>query len=96
MRIVKLLIIMLVAVLGFAFAWSNAQYVAFDYYLNSIQIRLSYLLALFLVLGWIFGVISMLRPYWRARAELRSIHKQYRLAEQETGKIQVPPATEDD
>jgi uncharacterized membrane protein YciS (DUF1049 family) len=96
MRIVKLLALLLVAALGFSFAWLNAQYVAFDYYLHSIQIRLSYLLALFLVLGWIFGVISMLRPYWRVRAKLRGILKQNRLAEQQTGEVQMPPANEDD
>jgi uncharacterized membrane protein YciS (DUF1049 family) len=96
MRIVKLLLLLLVAAFGFSFAWLNAQYVAFDYYLNSIQIRLSYLLALFLVLGWIIGVISMLRPYWRVRTKLRGIHKQYRLAEQQTDEVQVPPATADD
>ncbi len=95
MRIVKLLVVFLIAGLGFAFAWRNGDFVTFDYFLDSLQIRLSYLLVLTLLVGWILGVMSMQRPYWRIRAQWSDLRRRHR-AGQEAHETQVSSAADDD
>ena len=71
MRIVKWLLILVIAAFGFAFAWLNGQPVALNYFWAERMVRLSYVVIFSMIVGWVLGLASMLVPYLRARARAR-------------------------
>ncbi|MDY6941895.1 MAG: LapA family protein [Pseudomonadota bacterium] len=91
MRILKLAIVLIVALVGASFAWLNGQPVMFDYFLDRQQISLSYLLLGALAAGWFLGCVSMLRPWLRARSRIRTAEKHRGLAEKEIANLRDLP-----
>lgn len=91
MRIIKLLSIFVIAAFGFAFAWLNGQPVALNYFWAEGTIRLSYLVILSVIAGWVLGLASMLVPYVRVRARARHAERTRAKVERENAGLRGLP-----
>ncbi len=85
MRILKCLLLLLVAVIGVSFAWLNPDTVNFHYYFGTAEIRLAWLLVLFLTAGWVLGLLTILRSALALRARLFQAERKIRLTERSKG-----------
>lgn len=95
LRILRLLIVILVAVTGLAIHLRNDQIVRFDYYLGSVEAPLSLYLVLALVAGVICCLLACL-PGWLARRnERRALLARLRVAEKELDNLRIIPARPD-
>jgi len=74
MRLIRFLILGLVALLGFSFALLNAQQVHIDYYVGTRDLPLSLLLVVAFVAGILLGLCLILPSNWRLKFELRRLH----------------------
>jgi len=90
-RILKYLLLLIVVAGGVSFAWLNAQPVSFNYYAGTAQIRLSLVLVLFLIGGWLLGIFSMLRSYLSLRRRLARVQRKLTVAEKEIGNLRSLP-----
>lgn len=91
MRIIKWLLVLVIAAFGFAFAWLNGQLVTLDYFWAEGTIRLSYLVILSGIAGWLLGLASMLVPYIRARARARHAERTRAEVERENAGLRGLP-----
>lgn len=73
MRLISLLILSMVAILGFSFALLNAQQVPIDYYVGTRDLPLSLLLVAAFVVGILLGLCLILPSHWRLKFELRRL-----------------------
>lgn len=73
MRLVSILILVILAFVGFSFAILNAQSVAVDYYIGSSEIPLSLLLVGTLILGIFIGLIILLPSILRLKFTIRRL-----------------------
>ena len=96
MRIVKALILLFVVLAGVSFAWLNAQPVPFNYYLGTVETRLAILLVGFLVVGWVLGVLSMVRSIISLRRRLARTDHELKLSRREIGNLRNLPLRDGD
>lgn len=68
-----LIVLFLIAV---AFGALNKQVIAVDFIVAQQQISVATLIALFLAVGFIIGLLSMLGAQWMLRRDLRKLKKQ--------------------
>lgn len=68
-----LIVLFLIAV---AFGALNKQVIAVDFIVTQQQISVATLTALFLAVGFIIGLLSMLGAQWMLRRDLRKLKKQ--------------------
>lgn len=94
MRIIRLLLLLLVVVLGVAFALLNANPVLVNYYLGSHQWPLAWVLLLALLAGAIIGVFTGLAATLGLRRELSQLRRQQRLDRQEIANLRSLPIKE--
>lgn len=76
MRMLKWLILCIIAILGITFASLNAESVSVNYYVGIGKIPLSILVVGALVLGLLLGWIIMLPSTIRLKMELRRLKRQ--------------------
>ena len=91
LRIIRLVLLVLVAVLGLAFAVLNAGQVELNYSLGVWQAPLSLILVLAFTLGAMFGVIACLGMLFAAKREHRRLRKVLKLSEQEVTNLRNIP-----
>lgn len=68
-RIITYCCIATVIILGFSFAYLNANFVTINYFIGSRQLPLSLLMALSVVLGGILGLVVTIRLVFRLKRE---------------------------
>jgi len=73
MRLIGIIILSLVALLGFSFALLNAQPVSIYYYIGMRDLPLSILLVIAFVVGILFGMCLLLPANLRLKFEIRRL-----------------------
>lgn len=69
--------LLLLFLIALAFGALNKQVVAVDFIILQQQLNLATIAAVFLALGFIIGLLSMVGVYWVARREVRQLKKQW-------------------
>mgnify|MGYP001201184362 FL=1 len=69
--------LLLLFLIALAFGALNKQVVAVDFIILQQQLNLATIAAVFLALGFIIGLLSMVGAYWVARREVRQLKKQW-------------------
>ena len=87
LRIIRLVLLTLLAVLGLAFTVLNDGQVEINYSLGVWQAPLSLMLVLAFALGAVFGVIACLSMLFTAKRESRRLRKALKLSEQEVAHL---------
>ena len=90
-RFLSFIILLLIAIIVLAFTVKNAGDVSFNFYVGSITLPLSLLLALTLISGAILGVLASLSVVLRTKRELRKAAKQVRMKVQEVENLRAIP-----
>ncbi|MEO5342062.1 MAG: lipopolysaccharide assembly protein LapA domain-containing protein [Gammaproteobacteria bacterium SHHR-1] len=91
MRLIRFLLLLLVVMLGAAFALLNAGPVLLDYYYGSIELPLALVITAALLLGALAGVLAALASGLRVRRELASLKRSHRLDRQEIDNLRALP-----
>ncbi len=91
MRFLKLIFILLIMMIGAAFAVMNAETVQLNYYFGIKELPLSVILVGAVMLGALLGVLAMLSGSLRLRRENMSLRHKARLARQEVNNLRSIP-----
>lgn len=79
------------AIVVLVFTVKNSQDVTFSFYIGSVNMPLSLLLAITLACGALLGVAASLLAVMRAKRELRKARKQARVKQQELENLRAIP-----
>ncbi|HBG31669.1 LapA family protein [Candidatus Macondimonas diazotrophica] len=91
MRLLALLISLALLAAFAVLAWQNAAPVEITYPGGTLTVPLAVFAASVLILGWLFGVVSMMLPWLRERLRARKIERRCRIAEQEIANLREIP-----
>ena len=91
MRLLKLLFILLVMMVGSAFAVMNAEPIALNYYFGSREIPLSVVLVGTLCVGAVLGLLASLGVVARLKRENAELKRKARLTSQEVNNLRTIP-----
>ena len=91
MRFLKLLFILLVMLVGAAFAVMNAEPVQLNYYFGSRELPLSVVLVGAVCVGALFGILAGLGAIARLKRENAALHRRARIASQEVNNLRTIP-----
>ncbi|WP_428606173.1 LapA family protein [Sedimenticola sp.] len=91
MRYIKLIFILLIMMIGAAFAVMNADTVRLNYYFGVQELPLSVILVGAVGVGAILGVLATLSGSLRLRRENMSLRHKARLARQEVNNLRSIP-----
>lgn len=91
MRFLKLLIMLVIMLIGAAFAVMNSSVVNLNYYFGSQMLPLSVILVGAIVLGALLGVLASLAGSLRLRSENASLRREIRIASQEVKNLRAIP-----
>ncbi|MCW8902467.1 MULTISPECIES: lipopolysaccharide assembly LapA domain-containing protein [Sedimenticola] len=91
MRFLKLIFILLIMMIGAAFAVMNAETVRLNYYFGVKELPLSVILVAAVGLGAILGVLATLSSSLRLRRENMSLRHKARIARQEVNNLRSIP-----
>lgn len=91
MRFLKLLFILLVMLVGAAFAVMNAEPVNLNYYFGSRELPLSVVLVGAVCVGAVLGMLAGLTALARLKRENAALHRQARLTSQEVRNLRTIP-----
>lgn len=91
MRLLVLLISLALLAAFVVLAWQNAAPIEVVYPGGTITVPLAVFSASVLMLGWLFGVVSMMAPWLRQRLRARKIERRCRIAEQEIANLREIP-----
>ena len=95
MRFFKLLFILMVMLVGAAFAVMNAENVNLNYYFGSSVLPLSVVLVGAVCFGAVLGILAGLGGLARLKHENASLRRQVRLASQEVNNLRTMPIKDD-
>lgn len=91
MRFLKLLFILLVMLVGAAFAVMNADIVNLNYYFGTVELPLSVVLVGAVCLGALLGMLAGLAGLAGLKRENSSLRRKVRLASQEVDNLRAIP-----
>ena len=95
MRFFKLLFILLVMLVGAAFAVMNAENVNLNYYFGSTDLPLSVVLVAAVCVGAVLGMLAGLAGLASLKRENASLRREARLATQEVKNLRTMPMKDD-
>jgi putative membrane protein len=95
MRILKLLIIIIIMMLGAAFAVLNAEPVRFNYYFDSIELPLSLIITTALGVGVVLGIVSGFGLVVGLKRQNLSLKRRTRLVNEEIKNLRNLPLKEE-
>lgn len=95
MRFFKLLFILLVMLIGVAFAVMNAENVNLNYYFGSTVLPLSVVLVGAVCFGAVLGILAGLGGLASLKRENASLRREARLASQEVQNLRTMPIKDD-
>ena len=90
-RLLGFLLLLVVVVVGLAFAVLNAQTVQLHYYFGSTDAPLSLVLVLVLAVGAVLGVVASLGMVVGQRRELGRLQRKVKVTEQELKNLREIP-----
>lgn len=90
-RLLSFVLVLILAVLGLAFAVINAKPVELNYFLATREVPLAMTLVLTLVFGAVIGLLFSLGMVLRLKRETLRLRRQVRLAEQEITNLRNIP-----
>ncbi len=91
MRYLKLIFILLIMMIGAAFAVMNAETVQLNYYFGVKEFPLSVVLVAAVALGAILGVLATLGSSLKLRRENMSLRHKAKIARQEVNNLRALP-----
>lgn len=91
MRLVFTVFLLLVVVLGLSFAVENSHTVEFRYYVGSLETPLAWLLAISVLGGALLGMLASLGVILRLRTEIRRLHREMSVAQEEIRNLRAIP-----
>ena len=95
MRFLKLLFILMVILVGSAFAVMNAESVNLNYYFGSMNLPLSVVLVGAVCVGAVFGMLAGLSGLASLKHENAGLRREVRLASQEVKNLRTMPIKDD-
>ena len=90
-RIAKLLLLFAVLLLGLVFHLKNNQQIELNYYLGTVELSLSLLIALTLCLGSVLGIVASLPLVIKLKRQQLKLNKQVQNTEKEINNLRVLP-----
>lgn len=90
-RFIKLIFILLIMMIGAAFAVMNAEPVMLNYYFGTSEFPLSVILVGAITLGAVLGILASLSGALRLRRENMNLRHKARLARQEVKNLRSIP-----
>lgn len=90
-RLLSFVLVLILAILGLAFAVINAKPVELNYFLATREVPLAMTLVLTLVFGAVIGLLFSLGMVLRLKRETLRLRRQVRLAEQEITNLRNIP-----
>jgi len=91
LKLIRLLLGLVVALFGAAFAYLNPADVAVHYYFGTLQLPLGVLILGLLGIGILVGILASLLPLMRARRENHRLHRKAELTGQEIRNLRSIP-----
>ena len=91
MRILMLVIYILLIIIGVSFATLNASTVAVNFYVKTISMPVSVLMAIMLGIGILIGFILFISRYWRLKMECHKMKNQLKITEKEIKNLRSIP-----
>ncbi|MES9905332.1 MAG: LapA family protein [Sedimenticola sp.] len=91
MRFLKLLFVLVIALVGAAFAVMNAGTVNLNYYFGTMELSLSIILVVAVIVGALLGSVAGLGGMVRLRHENRRLKREAKLASQEIKSLRAIP-----
>ena len=94
MRLIKLLIILVLIIIGAAFAVHNGESVVLNYYFGSQELPLSLLLIGTLIIGAIVGMVSATGSILRLKRENAALRRKSKVVAEEVENLRTIPLKE--
>lgn len=94
MRLIKLLIILILIIIGAAFAVHNGENVVLNYYFGSQELPLSLLLIGTLIIGAIVGMFSATGSILRLKRENAALRRKSKVVAEEVENLRAIPLKE--
>ncbi|MCP3669111.1 MAG: LapA family protein [Gammaproteobacteria bacterium] len=94
MRLIKLLIILVLIIIGAAFAWHNDEGVTLNYYFGSLDLPLSLLLIGTLIVGAVVGMLSAAGTILGLKRENASLRRKSKVVTEEVENLRAIPLKE--
>ncbi|STX28945.1 Predicted membrane protein [Legionella beliardensis] len=91
MRIIMIILYLLLILLGISFAALNAASVQVNFYVTTLTLPISVLMALTLGIGLIIGFLLFLSRYWRLKMACLKIRNQLKITEKEIKNLRTMP-----
>lgn len=91
MRVLILVVYLLLIILGVSFAALNATSVQVNFYIKTLSMPVSVLIAMMIGLGILIGFFLFMVRYWRLKVECRRIRNQLKLTEKEIKNLRSIP-----
>lgn len=91
MRVIRIILSMILALIGVSFAVLNAKSVALNLYVTTWQIPVSLLITIVFGLGLITGFLLFLSRYLRVKFDLLKLKNQLKLTEKEIKNLRHIP-----
>ena len=91
LKVLKFLLLVLVALIGAAFAYINPGLVTVSYYLGELQLPLGLLIFVLLGIGMLAGAVASLTWFVRLKRENRTLRRRFALAHQEIDNLRAMP-----
>lgn len=90
-RIAKLILVFVILLVGLAFHLKNNQPIELNYYLDVINLPLSWLVVIILFIGAMLGVLSSLPIIIKLKRDKLRLEKQIKNSEKEINNLRVMP-----
>ncbi|MEJ1383911.1 MAG: LapA family protein [Candidatus Sedimenticola sp. (ex Thyasira tokunagai)] len=91
MQFLKLLFVLIIALVGAAFAVMNAEAVNLNYYFGTMELSLSIILVAAVIVGALLGAVAGLGGVISLRHENRRLRREAKLASQEITSLRTIP-----
>lgn len=88
MRYIMLLFWLVLIALGVAFSVINASSVRVNFYISSYTIYLPFLFLILLAIGFVLGLLAMLRPFFKIKMQNRQLLKKLKGKSKELQNLQ--------
>jgi lipopolysaccharide assembly protein A len=90
-RIAKLILVFIILMIGLTFHLKNNQLIKLNYYVDVIDIPLSWLVVIVLIIGSILGLLASLPIIVKLKRDKMILKKQIKNSEKEINNLRVMP-----
>jgi lipopolysaccharide assembly protein A len=90
-RIAKLILVFVILLIGLAFHLKNNQLIELDYYVDVINLPMSWLVVLVLFIGSMLGVLASLPIIIKLKRDKILLERQIKNSEKEINNLRVMP-----